>query len=279
MANTIVPRLLAAGAHLPHVRLVSEIKFPDGNIHLVSIPDDLPALRIFIQENDIRLMIVDPLVAFLGREVEHYNDQHVRQALAPLKMLAEETGVAVVCVRHLNKKKGASAMYRGGGSIGLIGAARSALLVGCDPYDPDARVLASTKSNLCAQPQAWRYRLVEKQAACDTGKAWTASAIEWLGQTDITADHLVIGPNSKSSHALQDAVDFLREVLAEKSLLASDVFILAKDQGHSKSTVRRAFKKLAGQTKQVHKNGKIVGWTWSLPLVGTEDNTTYEDEK
>ena len=278
MANTIVPRLLAAGAHLPRVWLGSDIKLPDGNSHLVSIPDDLPQLRGEILENHIRLMIIDPLVAFLGSKVEIYNDQHVRRALGELKMLAEDTGVAVVCVRHLNKKKGASAMYRGGGSIGLIAAARSALLVGFDPYDPDARVLASTKANLCAPPQAWRYRIVEKQIVSKSGKQFPASTIDWLGATDITASQLVNGNSAVSSGALHEAVKFLKKVLAEDTLAASHVFALGKEQGHAISTLRRAFKKLGVQTEKVHKDGDTGKWMWFLPKPSAKESDTYEDE-
>lgn len=261
------------------VKLWSELTSLDGSRRPVSIPDDLSVLRYYIQEFDIRLVIIDPLVAFLGRDVEIYNDQHVRRALGPLKTLAEDTGVAVVCVRHLNKKKGASAMYRGGGSIGLIGAARSALLVGFDPHDPDARVLASTKANLCAPPQAWRFQIVEKQIVSKSGKQFPASAIDWLGKTDITASQLVKGNSAVSSGALHEAVEFLEELLAEDTLAASHVFALGKDQEHSASTLRRAFKKLGGKSEQVHKDGKIKEWMWSLQKPGAKENETYEDEK
>jgi RecA-family ATPase len=100
------------------------------------------------------LVVIDPLVAFLPKNVDANKDQDVRRALAPLAVLAERTGAAVVVVRHLNKGTGGKALYRGGGSIGIIGAARSALLVAKDPQDDNQRVLAAQKATSQKQRRA-----------------------------------------------------------------------------------------------------------------------------
>jgi RecA-family ATPase len=109
---------------------------------------DIDALRKAILEVGAKLVTIDPLMAFLPSEIDSYRDQDVRRGLAPLKDLAEETGAAIVLVRHLNKNQGGSAIYRGGGSIGIVGAARVGLLVAKDPDDAQRRVLAVTKNNL-----------------------------------------------------------------------------------------------------------------------------------
>ena len=87
-------------------------------------------------------------MAFLGENINSNSDKDVRSALKPLKQLAERTGAAILIIRHLNKTPGSNVLYRGGGSIGIIGAARSGLIVGPHPEDEEQRVLASQKHNL-----------------------------------------------------------------------------------------------------------------------------------
>ena len=87
------------------------------------------------------------------------NDHSLRPTLTALKQLAERTGVAVLVIRHMNKRNGESALYRGGGSVAFVAAARSALIVGHCPDDPDTRVLASVKLNVGRQPSAVAFRI------------------------------------------------------------------------------------------------------------------------
>jgi putative DNA primase/helicase len=86
--------------------------------------------------------------------------------------MAERTGTAVLLVRHFNKSNGTSPLYRGAGSIGLIGAVRSGLLVAVDPSDPDRRVLAQSKTNLSSTPDSLSFRPVPRGES---------AAVEWLG--------------------------------------------------------------------------------------------------
>jgi len=90
--------------------------------------------------------------------------------------MADRAGCCVLLLRHLNKTAGGSPMYRGGGSIGIIGAARAGLLAAPDPDDETRRVLACIKSNLAAAPDALGYRLVDSP---DHGCA----RVEWLGHS------------------------------------------------------------------------------------------------
>ena len=95
------------------------------------------------------------------RAISANSDQDVRRALAALEKVGERTGAAIVVVRHLNKSVGANPLYRGGGSIGIIGAARCGLLLAPDPDDPERRILAATKGNLGQLPPSLAFRLVE----------------------------------------------------------------------------------------------------------------------
>jgi len=105
------------------------------------------------------LVVIDSILAFLSGEVNSNRDQDVRRALTPLKRMAERTGAAVVLVRHLNKSPGGNSLYRGGGSIGIIGAARSGMVMGKHPDNDELKVLAGQKSNLSLPPDSLAYRI------------------------------------------------------------------------------------------------------------------------
>ena len=263
--STVVPRLKAAGANLNNINLVRGVKGSHGETELISIPENMVVLREAIHSVNARLVVIDPLIAFISLQAHAHNDQQIRRALAPLARLAEETGVAVLALRHLTKKPGTSALYRGGGSIGLIGAARTGLIVGKDPYDPTCRVLAMTKSNLGEYAPSLRYRIVG-QSSSPGEEPWEASAIEWIGLSDVSADQLVAVSSEDKGGAIKDAVEFLREVLKDGPMMAKEVFHLAKEGGHTKTTLKRAAKELTVVKTSQHDGKNIVGWEWSLPL-------------
>src|SRR5262249_26774409 len=98
------------------------------------------------------------------RSIATASDQSVRSVLTPLARLAQDHSCAILMVRHLSKK-GRHAIYRGGGSIGILGACRSAWLTGRDPTDPSRFILAQTKSNLAAQLPALAYKINDNVVA------------------------------------------------------------------------------------------------------------------
>ena len=126
-ADTIKPRLEAMGADLDRIVMLAGVVTKDGermpNLH------DLPAIKQAVLRVKAKLVIVDPVMAYLPGGTDSYKDQHVRQALAPLCKLARERGFALLVVAHLNKSvEQVKAIYRAGGSIGIAGNARSLLL-------------------------------------------------------------------------------------------------------------------------------------------------------
>src|SRR5215207_5203867 len=150
LADTIRPRLDAAGGDPSRVLSLATVTDEEGLERPISIPEDIPIIENAIGRVGAVLVIIDPLMAFFGADIDSYKDQNVRRALAALASLGERTGAAIVIVRHLNKSGGKTPIYRGGGSIGIIGAARSGMMVGEDPDDENRRVLAPAKSNLAA---------------------------------------------------------------------------------------------------------------------------------
>ncbi len=155
-------------------------------------------------------MIFDPVTAYLSETINSGNDASVRRALTPLAEIAQTTGAAVVMIRHLNKQGELKALYRGGGSIAFIGAARSGLIVDKHPEQDGVVVLAQTKSNLARGVPALTY----------TVDSWaedsTIPVVAWGEELDISAEDLLRKPDGRLDAPSRDeAVEFLRQLLAD----------------------------------------------------------------
>ena len=111
-----------------------------------SLSRNMENLETAIKRARAILVILDPLTATLGHNIDASRDQDVREVFTPLAQLAERTNCAILIIRHLSKGASVNALYRGAGSIGIIVAARLGLLVAQDPYDENRRVLTTTKT-------------------------------------------------------------------------------------------------------------------------------------
>jgi hypothetical protein len=194
--DTIRPRLELAGANLARCHFLNGVIEPDGEEHLPRIPEDLKAIEDAIIQTGAKLVIIDPLTAFLGK-VDANTDQSIRQALYRLSKIAARHGCAIICQRHLNKGSSAKAMYRGGGSIAIIGHARSAFLCAVDPDDDTKRLLAPVKVNRGQMPPTLRFTLEPMPVVID-GQQDTICRIAWLGTSHHKADELVAPPLTES---------------------------------------------------------------------------------
>ena len=253
LADTIRPRLDAAGGDPERVLALTTVMDGDSE-RLLSIPEDLDVVRQAIEQVGAKLLIVDPQMAFLSGRHDAHRDQDVRRALAPLARLAEEMRVAVLVVRHLNKSSGGNPLYRGGGSIGIVGAARSAYLVARHPEDENLRVLAPLKSNLAAPAPSLAFGVSEAPNG--------AARVEWKGETRHTADALLAAPTDPEKRsALEEAKDYIRETLAGGPRGAQVVLEEAHEAGISGVTLKRAKKDLG----VVSKKAADGPWTWRWP--------------
>jgi hypothetical protein len=272
-ADTLVPRLLAAGADRKAIEFLDAVWQTDekGKLYqgAVTVGGGLPAIKEMIERTQAALVVIDPLPAFLDEGINSYRDSDIRRALFPLSRLAELTGVAVILVRHLNKQTGGSALYRGGGSIGIIGAARSGLLIAADPDDETRRVLAVTKSNLARKPAAQAFRLVPDQL-------YDCARIAWEGPTKHRPDDLLGAPGNADADetaAVAGACQWLTDLLAEnepwggKEPWAKQVRDeAASDRRFGWRTVQKAAARISVDSHHVGKPGdKEQGWKWRLP--------------
>jgi hypothetical protein len=249
--QTIRRRLQDADADLRRVYLITE---PEWKARGISFPSGIEELNSALSASDARLLVIDPLMAFLDPRVSPQNDQSVRQALGPVAQLARLHRCAVILSRHPNKRVGLRALYRGSGSIAIAGLGRSGWFVAADPSDDTVRVLAQTKNNL-AEPQpslAYRMRPTPEGGA----------TVEWLGRTLWTADDLSAGP--PPTRPREKAKDFMLAALANGPRRAGEIYDAAHRLGLSSSTLGRARGELGVLTQSFRVDGKPT-YYWFLP--------------
>jgi hypothetical protein len=258
LARTIRPRLDEAGADTSRVFALDAVR-TGGDERPPVLPWDLLLVENLILMNGIRLVVIDPLMAYMDAKINAHSDQDVRRAMHRLKILADKTGAAVLVLRHLNKLNGGPALYRGGGSIGIIGAARSGLLVGRDPNDPTKHVLASNKSNLGPPPKSLYYALVA------SGKV---SVIGWGEVCDLTNDDILGVPGSRQRRSvLEQCCELLAELLKDGQKAETEIKETVLQHGHKERTYYAARKKLKVRSAKSSEDGK---WYLSLPPEAVE---------
>jgi hypothetical protein len=172
--------------------------------------------------------------------------------------MAEGTRAAVIVLRH-PRKGGGTALEAGGGSIGIVGAARSVLVAAVDPDDDDRRVLAVAACNIAAPVTALAFTL-------EADPEHDSSRVVWLGPTAHRADDLTQPRDDEDRTARGEAEEFLRDVLGGDGLPANDVKRAAADAGISYATLRRAKRRLGVDSRKVGQPGKEgQTWCWVLP--------------
>ncbi len=254
LGDTIRPRLEVAGADLDRVISLATLPTPDGHERMFVIPDDLPQLIEVVKDVNAVLVIVDPLMAFLSSRINAHRDQDVRRALAPLAMAANKHRFAVAVVRHLNKSTTTgNPLYRGGGSIGIGGAARSEMIVGEDPSNRERRIAAPTKSNLGPPMPALAYRI---EATDDVAR------VVWDGTSELTAETLLVQTSAEERSQGATAREFILELLADGPQEGAAVEKRAGELDIKHSTLWRAKRDLKVISR---KSGFSAGWVWELP--------------
>jgi archaellum biogenesis ATPase FlaH len=268
--DTMIPRLEAAKYTSTRTFFLEEVEEPGGERRPYEFPEDLEKLEEFLFDKNIRLLIIDPLIAFIvGADVN--KDQEIRRVLFKLSKIADRTKTAIIGMRHLNKSNNPKALYRGNMSIGVIGHARTGLLVAQDPDEEELRVFCVTKCNLAKRPQPLSFRL--EQATPDICR------IQWLGPCSHDPDTLLNPPKSeeekeKSEEAksqLQECMDIIHDLLElnENKVKVNEAKAECKKAlGASPSTVQRAARKLHLEKGYAMEGTKRV-YYWTLNSLTT----------
>lgn len=269
-ADTIRPRFEAAGGDATRLLILNDVPMRDEDgapmfkangepkTAWFGFPDDCDLLADAIRHMDAGLVIIDPLMAYFSPDVKSNSDQDIRRALSPLALVAQETGVSVIIVRHLNKSGGVNALYRGGGSIGIIGLSRIGLLLGRSKKEPETRVLASVKNNIGPACSSLGFRLVSVPGQ-------DVARMEYIGEVPETANDLLLGDvtSDADADAQDEAGSWLAEYLKDGPRESTQIFRDATTRGFGEKTIRAAKQRM----KLKSKPGSFQGaWTWELPV-------------
>ena len=244
LADTVKPRLEAAGANCENISVIDE------SIKSLSMIDE--RLEEAVIRTKAKLLILDPIQAYLGGGMDMNRANEVRDMTKKLAALAEKYQCAIVLVGHMNKAAGNKAAYRGMGSIDFFAVARSVLLVGRVEGEANIRAVVQIKNNLAAFGHPKAFELSE-------------DGFHWLGDYEITADE-VLGGIAPKANKLEQAKRLLREVAETNNAMQSnEIFNLAEEQGISGRTLENAKKELGIRAKRINNS-----WYWELDKIKPE---------
>ena len=242
LGDTVKPRLIEAGADLDRVLVID-----DSEVQL-TLSDE--RIERAIIENNARLVIIDPIQAYLGADVDMNRANEVRPIFMRLGQVAQRTGCAILLIGHLNKAAGMQSLQRGLGSIDIAAAVRSVMFIGKLKHDPTMRILTHEKSSLAPPGVSLAFSLGDE------------SGFRWVGEYDITADEMLSGIEPQRETKNQQAKDLICTLLAGgKQVLSEDIDKAALERGIPGRTVRDAKRELGDALKsKIVEGRKKVFW-------------------
>lgn len=256
--DTIRPRLENHGADLGRIGLIQTITDPeDGAEVLPTIPDNVSDIENAIVAIGARMLVLDPLLQFMGDSVNEYRDKEVRRAMAPLIAMCERQKVALVGLMHVTKANSGNAKHRGNAAAAFMNLSRSTLFAAVDPDIPNCFVLAQSKTNLGPMASSLRYRL--------EGQENGHARVAWEGVSAHTADTLnAQGGNEEERSELREAEEFLLDFLSEGPELYQAIIKAARAMGISERTLKRAKASLQidSEKASTQPHGQ---WKWYAP--------------
>ena len=242
LGDTVKPRLIEAGADLDRVLVID-----DSDVQL-TLSDE--RIEKAIIENNARLVIIDPIQAYLGADVDMNRANEVRPIFMRLGQVAQRTGCAILLIGHLNKAAGMQSLQRGLGSIDIAAAVRSVMFIGKLKHDPTMRILTHEKSSLAPPGLSLAFSLGDE------------GGFRWVGEYDITADEMLSGVEPQRETKTQQAKDLICALLAGgKQVLSEDIDKAALERGIPGRTVRDAKRELGDALKsKIVEGRKKVFW-------------------
>lgn len=247
LADTIKPRLVQAGADCSRIAYIVDAEAK------LTLEDE--RIERALQETNARLLVIDPIQAFLAQEGDLQNAMRMRAVLGRLAGIAERYQCAVVLVGHMNKGAGGKDLYRGLGSIDIAAVSRSILMIARDKNDPHVRYMLPVKSSLAPEGCAIGFTLGGE------------SGFSWIGQCEVDVDELAKSEPGDSLKA-DLARRYLLEQLSEREMPCKEVLARLQLHGIAKRTVLAAKKDM-----RVMSFKKGDRWYWKLP-----DETRVGDE-
>ena len=255
--DTIMPRLMAAGADLTKVHIVKNLTSfnpKTGDVERereISLDKDMAALeRSWIENPNIRLVVVDPVSNNLGSAGINKEQESRQLVLIPLKDLAARRSVAVLAVMHLNKNAEASGMHRVGGAMAFVGVARAVWLFAPDPETPEQHLMLRLKNNLSVIQSGLTYFIRPVPVQIEDSQE-NLPAIEWSGDTDVTADAALSEKPGRPPDAFERCKEWLEGYLSKGRKPSAEVEQAAEDAGIAAGTLKKAKQALGVQSRKV----------------------------
>jgi hypothetical protein len=269
--DVIVPRLKAVKADLERIHIIEAVKTEDGKEKTFDLSNDVEKLeKLAMLVDNVKLIIIDPISAYLGKIDSHRNTE-VRNALNPVIKFCEEIGACLLCVTHLNKGGGSgNALSRVTGSIAFAAAARASFVITRDPDNPDRRLMLPLKNNLAKDTHGFAYKIEEKEVSgiITTCVAWESDKI------NLSAEEVLTTQGGKAENKLF-AEEFLREELKDGfEIPSNELYKRAEEHGISPKVLWNTKDKIGAKAC---KKGFNEGWVWYLPIV--TDNEDSQNTK
>lgn len=241
LADTVKPRLELADADCERILVIDE------SSEALSMADE--RLEEAIKLTNAKLLILDPIQAYLGAGTDINRANEARDMTKKLGALAEKHKCAVLLIGHMNKASGTKASYRGIGSIDFFAVARSVLLVGRIEGEESLRAVVQIKNNLAAFGNSKAFELSEE-------------GFRWIGDYDISADE-VLGGIAPKANKLDQAKRLLLELAEGTNRMQSkDIFEIAKEEEISKRTLENAKRELNISAKKINNT-----WYWDFEKI------------
>jgi putative DNA primase/helicase len=275
LRDTLVPRLMAAEAVLDRIHFITGTRTEGtatDDTAMFDLARDVAVMRKYLKANaGIKIIIIDPLTAYLGAGAKAKENTDVRRVLTPLVKVAEEFGVLLLANNHLNKN-GGKALYRILDSIAFVALGRTIHLVAEDPDNRENKKFICDKSNIGSKPLGLTYIIQKCWIKGEQGEEIETSRILWgTKHIDETADEALGGGDDAPTMA-EEAKKFLREVLANGRMAVHDIEAEARAAGMLGPTKEirnsKPFRKACEELGVVHTRegfGPGAKYYWNLP--------------
>jgi len=270
VAEVIVPRLIAAKADLKRVAFVTvKVKEHEGSLKL---PDDAGELGRRAANKGAALVIIDPLSEYLDKGVDSHKDSAVRGALGPLADAAQRHDFAVLSIMHTNKGNSTKTRKALMGSVAFRSAARSVLVFGTDPDDPEGakgpnRVLALDKHNLGTWRRSLRMKIVSHEFVNAEGERVETSYAALGEKCAHSAEDVLAAGDPGDTGPAPKAAEARTFLAARLPMAAAEVQHAAEAAGISPRTLERV---KADMGVVSERDGFRGGWVWRLPEQGAD---------
>lgn len=259
-----VPRLKAAGADLRYVTFVDPlIREDDTEPRLIDLAQDLDRIKgvIAALEADggpkVKLLIIDPLSAYLGATANAYKASDMRRLLTPISDWADKEQIAVIVVAHLNKSSASTTALNRLSDSHAIGALSRAAWLTAPERDEDGKetryfLMMRGKNNLTSRDTPnLRYRIEGVDVPLDDGSVYNHPRVVWVDHASTTADEAFSQDYSKPRNKGEAAEAFLKGTLADGPVPVAKLKEMAEERGIGWRTVEAAKAKLSVRSKQI----------------------------